>query len=212
MSELTLEAVLSNTEASGPAASVCPVHDMPTARVAVDANDELIFPKHKRVVAAYAKNTSGETELHLYYAEKELVFDEPELFAFGEGLAQQARFVAKSATTWGEGYDWPRVQELLAQLLEEGILQRASIHASEPSPHPGPPPSPLPPAHSTVPRTWFECDTSMRELTGRPLELGYLELIMPIYRVAHIAMDTEGRQVGEANVFPQHLCLDVPTE
>jgi hypothetical protein len=62
------------------------------------------------------------------------------------------------------------------------------------------------------PRTWFECDTIMRELTGRPLELGYLELIIPVYRIAHIAMDAEGRQVGEANVFPKHLRLDVPTE
>jgi hypothetical protein len=120
--------------------------------------------------------------------------------------------VAKSAATWGEGYDWPRVQGLLQQLLEEGILQRASAAASEDiSPH-GPRPSPLPPAHSTLPRTWSDCDAIMRELTSRPLELGYLELIMPIYRVAHIAMDAEGRQVGEANVFPQPLRLDVPTE
>jgi hypothetical protein len=212
MGELALEGVKSSTEASGPAASVCPVHDMPTAHVAVDADDELIFPKHRRVMTAYAKNLCGETELHLYYGEKEISFDEPALFAFGEELAQQARFVAKSAVTWGEGYDWPRVQELLQQLLDEGILQRASADASEDiSPH-GPRPSPLPPAHSTVPRTWSDCDAIMRELTGRPLELGYLELIMPIYRVAHIAMDAEGRQVGEANVFPQPLRLDVPTE
>ena len=97
---------------------------------------------------------SGETELHLYYAEKELVFDEPELFAFGEGLAQQARFVAKTATTWGEGYDWPRVQELLAQLLEEGILQRASAYAAEDlSPITGPSPrrSPRPTARCRAP-------------------------------------------------------------
>jgi hypothetical protein len=52
----------------------------------------------------------------------------------------------------------------------------------------------------------------MRELTGRPLELGYLELIIPVYRIAHLAMDAEGRQVGEANVFPRQLRLDVPTE
>ena len=146
MGELALEEVKSSKDASGHAAAVCPVHDMPTARVSVDADDEIIFPKHKRVVTAYSKNTSGDMELHLYYAEKEIVFDEPELFAFGEGLAKQARFVAKSAVTWGEGYDWPRVQELLEQLLAEGILQRASTYASEDiSPH-GPLPSPLPPA------------------------------------------------------------------
>ena len=52
MGELTLEGVQSHTEASGPAASVCPVHDMPKARVAVDTDDELIFPKHRRVATA----------------------------------------------------------------------------------------------------------------------------------------------------------------
>jgi hypothetical protein len=131
MSELAVEGVQSHTEASEQAAGVCPVHHAPPECVAVDADEELIIPKHRRVVTAYTKNTSGETELHLYYAEKELVFDEPELFAFGEGLAKHARFVAKSAVTWGEGYDWPRVQELLQQLLDEGILQRASAAASE---------------------------------------------------------------------------------
>lgn len=44
--------------------------------------------------------------------------------------------------------------------------------------------SPLFPAHSTVPRTWFECEAITRELTGYPLELGYLEVVIPIYRVA----------------------------
>ena len=63
-----------------------------------------------------------------------------------------------------------------------------------------------------MPRTWFECEAITRELTGHPLELGYLEAIVPIYRVAHIALDAEGRQVGEANVFPKPLRLDIPTE
>jgi hypothetical protein len=113
---------------------------------------------------------------------------------------------------WGKGYDWPRVRELLEQLLEEGILRRADADESEfLSPH-GAWPSPLPPAHSTVPRTWFECEAITRELTGHPLELGYLELVIPIFRVAHVAMDAEGRQVGEANVFPKPPRLDVPTE
>jgi hypothetical protein len=39
-----------------------------------------------------------------------------------------------------------------------------------------------------------------------------LELVVPIFRVAHLALDAEGRQVGEANVFPKPLRLDVPTE
>ncbi len=44
------------------------------------------------------------------------------------------------------------------------------------------------------------------------MELGYLELIVPVFRVAHIALDADHRQVGEANVFPPALRLDVPTE
>jgi hypothetical protein len=44
------------------------------------------------------------------------------------------------------------------------------------------------------------------------LELAYLELVIPIFRVAHIAIDEDGRQVGEANFFPKPLRLDIPTE
>ena len=190
--------------------SLCARH---AARPALAADDELVFPHHKRVVAQYSTEASGGRELHLYYGEKELAFDEPELFAFGEGLARCARFFARDAIGWGNGYAWPRVRELLEQLLDEGILRRVDAQTSDAVPlHHGSRLSPLPPAESTMPRTWFECEAITRELTGRPLELGYLESIVPIYRVAHIALDAEGRQVGEANVFPKPLRLDIPTE
>jgi hypothetical protein len=206
------EPMESSNEASGQEAPGCPMHAMHTQRTLLDADDELVFPKHKRVVTQYSSDESGVTELHLYYGEKEISFDDPELFAFGEGLAKRSRFVAGTATTWGEGYDWPRVRELLEQLLEEGVLRRLEGDESETRPTHWVCPSPLPPAQTMVPRTWFECEAITRELTGRPLELGYLELVIPIYRVAHVAMDAEGRQVGEANVFPKQLRLDVPTE
>jgi hypothetical protein len=213
MNELMLEVMESSNEASGQEAAGCPMHALRTQRTLLDADDELVFPKHRRVFTSYSTDAVGVTELHLYYGEKEILFDDPELLAFGEGLVKQSRFVARTATTWGKGYDWPRVRELLEQLLEEGILRRADANEPEPiSTHDGACPSPLPPAHSTVPRTWFECEAIHRELTGRPLELGYLELVMPTYRVAHVAMDAEGRQVGEANVYPKQLRLDVPTE
>ena len=48
-------------------------------------------------------------------------------------------------------------------------------------------------------------------MPGRPLELGWLEMVLPMFRVAHAALDADGRQVGEANVFPKALRLDVPT-
>jgi hypothetical protein len=192
--------------------AVCPMHAMQMPQRVLAPHHELVFPMHKRVILQYGTNESGLPELRLYYGDKEITFDEPELFGFGETLAKQSRFVAGTATTWSEGYDWPRMQQLLEQLLEEGILHHAD--SDEPdriATTDGARPSPLPPAIATGPRTWFESEAITRELTGRSLEPGYLELVIPVFRVAHIALDLEGRQVGEANVFPKALRLDVPT-
>jgi hypothetical protein len=212
MNELMLEVMESSSEASRQEASGCPMPALRTQCTLLDTDDELVFPKHRRVVTEYSTDATGAAELHLYYGVKEISFDEPGLFAFGEGLAKQSRFVAGSAMTWGKGYDWPRVRELLEQLIREGILQRADEDQTETCSTPRACPSQLPAAKTTVPRTWFECEAITRELTGRPLEVGYLELVVPVYRVAHMALDAEGRQIGEANVFPRQLRLDVPTE
>ena len=32
----------------------------------------------------------------------------------------------------------------------------------------------------------------MQELAGRPLDIGHLELVVPIFRIAHMSMDAEG--------------------
>ena len=178
------------------------------------ADDELIFPKHKRVFAQYVTGESGVTELRLYYGDKEISFDEPELFEFGEGLAKQPRFVAGTATTWGPHYEWPRIRELLEQLVDEGVLQRATpeLDSELPPFRELSRPSPLPPAPCAVARTWLEAESLIPELTGRALEHGYLELVLPLYRIPHVAMDAEGRQVGEGNVFPKALRVEVPTE
>lgn len=213
MNELTLERTESGNITNGQEAFGCPVDAASRQKVLLDTNDILVLPKHKSVITQYSTDPSGVTELHLYYGEKEISFDDPELFAFGENLAKQAHFVAGTATSWGKGYDWPRVRELLEQLIEEGVLKLADAIPSDPvSCREGAYPSPLPPARSTIPRTWFECEKIIHELTGQTLELGYLELIIPIFRVAHISLDMDGRQVGEANVFPKPLRLDVPTE
>jgi hypothetical protein len=180
---------------------------------AIGTDDLLVLPMHKSMVVQYSTDRSGAPELHLSYGGKEISFDEPELFGFGETLAKQSQFRAGAATAWGPGYAWTQVQELLAQLIAQGILERADEHAASEAPADSRArPSPLPPAASPTPRTWRECETITRELAGRPVELGYLELIVPIFRVAHVAMDADGRQVGEANVFPRALRLDVPTE
>ena len=213
MPESMSERIDMNDDVNATDMAGCPMHAIHDERPALAAEDELVFPYHKRVVAQYATDASGSRELHLYYGKKEISFDEPELFAFGEALARSERFFARDAIAWGTGYEWPRIQVLLEQLLDEGILHRVDDHPSDAvAAHHGPRPSPLPPAESAVPRTWFECEAITRELTGHPLELGYLEAVVPIYRVAHIALDAEGRQVGEANVFPKPLRLNIPTE
>lgn len=173
----------------------------------------LVLPMQKRMVVQYSADESGTRQLHLYYGDKEISLDEPELFAFGEGLANSGRFHAGAATGWGSGYEWSQVRDLLEQLIDEGILARADdVSASAAPAASRSRPSLLPPAATDRPRTWFECEAVTKELTGRSVEIGHLELIMPIFRVAHIALDADGRQVGEANVFPRALRLDVQTE
>ncbi|MEJ8834908.1 hypothetical protein [Ramlibacter sp. AN1133] len=207
------------------AAGVCPFahHPMQAAepdqepseepQVRIEPHDQLFLPLNKRVVVQYAAGGDGARELHLYCGPKEVIFDEPELFGFGETLAKHASFIAGSAVQWTVGYDWPRVRELLEQLVVEGVL----LHGAEAGeglptgPEGKDQPSPLPPAPSARARTWDECEAITRELTGRALEPGYLELVVPVFRVGHIALDQEGRQVGEANVFPRPLRVEVPT-
>ena len=173
----------------------------------------LVLPMQKRMVVQYSANESGARELHLYYDDKEISFDEPELFAFGEALACNGRFRAGDARGWGAGYEWSQVRYLLEKLIEEGILERADDVSACPAPAASRSrTSLLPPAATDQARSWFECEALTEELTGRAIEIGHLELIMPIFRVAHIALDADGRQVGEANVFPRALRLDVPTE
>jgi hypothetical protein len=201
-------------DSAGDAAALggCPFgHGAPATGLA--PGDELHLPMNKRSVVQYADSPEGVRELHLYCGTKEIVFDEPDLFAFGEALVRQGRFIAQDVTAWGEGYDWPRMRELLEQLIEEGVLVRGAPEplgfgaAAEGKDQP----SPLPPAPCTRARSWEEIEEITREITGQTLEAGYLELVVPVFRVAHIALDTEGRQVGEGNVFPKPLRVEVPT-
>jgi hypothetical protein len=156
---------------------------------------------------------TGEPELQLFYGVHVVCFDEPETFVFGETLTRKARFQAGEAADWQPELGWPRVAQMLATLLEKGVLRRASEVGDTPlaAVTAGLRPSPLPPAPLKAPRTWAECPAIMSELAGRPLELGHLELVVPIFRVAHMAMDAEGRQVGEANVFPKPMRVEVET-
>jgi hypothetical protein len=181
-------------------------------RPIVERTDRLHVPHRKRMTHAYVTGESNNRLLYIYYGIKEVVFDEDRLFGFGEQLARQTSFIAESATSWGPGYQWSEIRELLEALVAEDILRRG-----EPSEDPrggSLVPSRLPPSTCPVARSWSTdtCESITRELAGCSVEIGYLEAILSVYRIAHAALDADDRQVGEANVFPPGLRLDRETE
>ncbi len=180
---------------------------------AVQPGARLCFPLARRTVVQRDHDEQGAERLRLFHGDHEVEFDDPHFFAFGEALAHADHFTAQDAMSWGAGYEWDEVQPLLTQLREEGILIPAAQAAFlPPTAQTGPRPSPLPASQTTVARDWHDCAAITAELTGRTLPLAHLELVVPIFRIAHMALDAEGRQVGESNVFPSPLRLDVPTD
>jgi hypothetical protein len=174
---------------------------------------ELCFPLARRAVVQRDQDEQGAERLRLFHGDHEVEFDDPHFFAFGEALARADRFVARDAQGWGNGYAWEEVHPLLTQLRDEGILLPAEREDLMPATaETGPRPSPLPAASTTVARHWRDCAAITTELAGRALQLAHLELVVPIFRIAHMALDADGRQVGESNVFPMPLRLDVPTK
>lgn len=195
-----------------PMPAVCPLAAEPSMRAPLSPEDEFYFAKRKRLSSAYLRGEGGQLEFHLYYGNKEVVFDEPELFAFGEALARIPRFTASAAMRWGSGYSWQHVSQLLTALVMDEVLIRASGMPAEPERKEGAAPSLVPRTGNVSPRSWTMCAELTRELGGRAVEIGYLELVVPVYRIAHATLDADGRQVGEANVFTPALRLDIPTE
>ena len=172
----------------------------------------LSVPHRKRLAYAYIVNDAGGRELRIDYGRKEILFDEAHLFPFGEQLTREASFTGAQATAWGPGYAWDELRPLLETLIAEGIIERGDA-TFEPRGG-GTVASRLPASVCPVPRYWSaaDCESIMRELSGRAVEFGNLETVLPIYRVAHAALDGDDRQVGEANVNPWLLRLDRETE
>src|SRR3954469_8631207 len=185
----------------------------------VDPHETLFVPQRRRFVSEYVAGEGGARELHVHFGLKEITFDEPDLFPWAEKLIQQDSFMAGGGTSWSATpLEWPRVKGLLEALVEEGIVERAVSSAQRST-------APCGAAHlhflerektrqaPAEPHSWSRDPGGvLRELTGRDLEAGYIEAVLPVHRLAHIALDREGRQVGEVNVFPEPLRLKVPIE
>jgi hypothetical protein len=180
--------------------------------VTLEPTERLFVPHRKRLTHTYRVNEDGVRELRIDYGLKEITFDEPHLFAFGEQLGQVPSFTGQLATTWGPGYPWDELEPLLEALIEQGILQRGE--ATDDPRGGGLVASRVPPSVCPMARTWSaaEFEPLTRELAARPIEIGYLEAVVPLFRIAHPALDADGRQVGEANVYPSRLRLDRETE
>lgn len=190
---------------AGASALVAPKRDL-------QHGDELILPLMKSVILQYQGPADAPEALRFFYWDKEVTFDDPAQFAFGEALAKQSRFVACEAMGWAGG-DWPTVKQMLEDLIEAEILSYADdIFALPMKVERQDRESPLPPARIFEPPVWDDDGKTMTFITGEPLEVGQLEMVMPVFRVVHMYMDKDGRQVGEANVFPPKARMDLPTE
>ena len=175
-------------------------------------SERLYIPHRKRLSHGYVVNDDGIRELRIDYGIKEISFDEARLFPFAEQLVRELSFTGEEATTWGPGYPWRELRPMLEALVAEGILQRGE-RTDDPRGG-GLVPSPLPPSPCPVARFWStaECESITADLARHPVEIGYLEAFVAVFRIAHPALDADDRQVGEANVYPPKLRLDRETE
>ena len=176
----------------------------------------LAMPRARAALLQHETDANGAPLLTLYHSGKEVSWDEPRHFAFAEALVTPGGFRAGDAAEQGD-LDWDEAAEMLAALLTEDLLAPASEaqsgQAQSGQAHSlGPVPSPLPPAPMAAPRTWTGAPSLMEELTGTALDPAYLEVVVPVFRTAHVFRDADGRHIGEANVFPAAARTEVPTE
>jgi len=180
--------------------------------------DEVLYiPKRKRLTHGRFKGDDGNEVLHLFYGDVELVFDEPDIAPLGEKLIEVEQFKAEDAMAWSNDipHSWEKVRELLTSLIEAQILSRvteaSASRVTENFPQRlGEAPEDRQPmtysAHDD------KCPVITEQAFGRAFDLSNLEVLVPIYRIAHPALDADGRQVGENNVSPRTLFLDLPTQ
>jgi hypothetical protein len=210
MSTLSNQASAINAEDIAFASDISDEEDNNSKR-ALHQDDELLFPMSKGAFSQYWEDEETPRELRVYYRDKEIAFDDPAFYSFGETLIKQSRFRAGDALQWGD-YEWPKVRQMLEDLLEAEVLNYADEVGDVPAAlRHEERETLLMPAKTGVGRTWDDCEEIMTLISGRPLELGYIEIAIPIFRVVHMYLDSDDRQVGEANVFPPAMRLDRPT-
>jgi hypothetical protein len=179
--------------------------------------DVLFIPNRRRITHALLAGPEGRSFLHIFYGAKEIIFKDPDLLPFGNELLKVERFRADEATAWSSAapYDWEKVRGLLEHLVNEEILKRFDEAQTAPA------------GARTFPATLGRnpegrqaetysahqdrCPVITERVLGRAIDLSNLEVALPVHRVAHPALDKDGRQVGENNVA-EKLFLDIPTE
>jgi hypothetical protein len=175
--------------------------------------DVLFIPNRRRITHAMLEGPEGKAALHIFYGGKEIIFRDEEMMPFGNALMKVERFRAEEAKAWSsKGYEWEKVRGLLEALVSEEILKLFEDVPASPNTQVFP---------KTLgrnlegrkPESYDEslCPAMTQRVLGRAMDLSNLEVVLPIHRVAHPAVDSDGRQVGENNVV-DGLYLDFPTE
>src|SRR3569833_3111165 len=180
-------------------------------------SEDLYIPKRKRMTHARIKSDDGQDVLHLFYGYTELIFDEPEVAPLGEKLLEVDQFRAEDAMAWAnaEPHSWEKIRELLEALLHQKVLGRVADapvgRTAEPYPQRL---GEAPEGRELLTHSAHDnrCPMITEQAFGHAFDLGNLEVLVPIYRIAHPALDVDGRQVGENNVSPRTLFLDLPTQ
>jgi hypothetical protein len=180
-------------------------------------NEMLYIPKRRRLTHGRFKAESGQDILHVFYGEVELIFDEPDIAPIGEKLIEVEQFRADDAMAWSNAapHSWDTIRELLQALIDQNVLARLADAPADRTAESYPsrlgevPEGREPLAYSAHDD---RCPVITEQALGRAIDLANLEVLVPIYRIAHAAMDTDGRQVGENNVSPRNLFLDLPTQ
>lgn len=138
----------------------------------------------------------------IYFGAEVIAFDDAPLAPLADALAAGEPFVAAEICPMADPMD---LQAAVDTLRDIGLL---GDHAAVPVPRRAKVPD-LPAA--AIAQDWRDVQAVAAALNV-PMHPGHLELVVPVFRIAHPALDTDDRQVGEANTFPRALRLDRPTD